>query len=79
MRLATADLIEKILVCSLIWLSADTIKRAVLIPFSQATRTRHGGEIFFMKTMRFYVPLTASLMMLRYLKSAEKVSGVSSW
>jgi len=28
---------------------------------------------------RFYVPLTASLMMLRYLKSAEKVSGVSSW
>lgn len=27
----------------------------------------------------FYVPLTASLMMLRYLKSAEKVSGVSSW
>lgn len=29
--------------------------------------------------MRFYVPLTASLMMLRYLKSAEKVSGVSSW
>lgn len=39
----------------------------------------NGDTLLQNRGMRFYVPLTASLMMLRYLKSAEKVSGVSSW
>lgn len=78
-RIFSYDFSRQLVSYPVTWSRQDQIKRAVLILFSQATRTRHGGEIFLMKTMRFYVPLTASLMMLRYLKSAEKVSGVSSW
>ena len=78
-RIFSYDFSRQLVSYPVTWSRQDQIKRAVLILFSQATRTRHGGEIFLMKTMRFYVPLTASLMMLRYLKSAEKVSRVSSW